>query len=182
MDVFPARRHGLASGLPCKAAPYLFRGSDGVRAVFRQLDGCAHAPACLRDGRRPASAAVRDVPDCTRAFRRDACKRNSAVRYRGLVHLPGRLSNGAVKIRRTGRSSGFYVACRGKKMPPDGTRKSEGPAKREFLCRRLGRPVLGGCPRAEAKQRAFPKREMPAPVRGRSLRIFYTEAEVYAHT
>lgn len=86
-----------------------------MRAVFRQLDGCAHAPACLRDGRRPASAAVRDVPDCTRAFRRDACKRNSAVRYRGLVHLPGRLSNGAVKIRRTGRSSGFYVACRGKK-------------------------------------------------------------------
>lgn len=115
MDVFPARQHGLASGLPCKAAPYLFRGSDGVCAVFRQLDGCAHAPACLRDGRRPASAAVRDVPDCTRAFRRDACKRNSAVRYRGLVHLPGRLSNGAVKIRRTGRSSGFYVACRGKK-------------------------------------------------------------------
>lgn len=182
MDVFPARQHGLASGLPCKAAPYLFRGSDGVCAVFRQLDGCAHAPACLRDGRRPASAAVRDVPDCTRAFRRDACKRNSAVRYRGLVHLPGRLSNGAVKIRRTGRSSGFYVACRGKKMPPDGTRKSEGPAEREFLCRRLGRPVLGGCPRAEAKQRAFPKREMPAPVRGRFLRIFYTEAEVCAHT
>lgn len=94
----------------------------------------------------------------------------------------GRLSNGAVKIRRTGRSSGFYVACRGEKMPPDGTRKSEGPAEREFLCRRLGRPVLGGCPRAEAKQRAFPKREMPVPVRGRSLRIFYTEAEVCAHT
>ena len=46
-----------------------------MRAVFRQLDGCAHAPACLRDGRRPASAAVRDVPDCTRAFRRDACKK-----------------------------------------------------------------------------------------------------------
>ena len=115
-----------------------------MRAVFRQLDGCAHAPACLRDGRRPASAAVRDVPDCTRAFRRDACKRNSAVRYRGLVHLPGRLSNGAVKIRRTGRSSGFYVACRGKKMPPDGTRKSEGPAEREFLCRRLGRLPAGG--------------------------------------
>ena len=88
MDVFPARQHGLASGLPCKAAPYLFRGSDGVRAVFRQLDGGAHAPACLRDGRRPASAAVRDVPNCTRAFRRDACKRNSAVIYRGLVHLP----------------------------------------------------------------------------------------------
>ena len=87
-----------------------------------------------------------------------------------------------MKIRRTGRSSGFYVACRGKKMPPDGTRKSEGPAERELLCRRLGRPVLGGCPRAEAKQRAFPKREMPVPVRGWFLRIFYTEAEVYAHT
>ena len=111
MEVFPARRHGLAPERPCRADACPFRVPGGVPAVFRQMDA---------------------------------------------------------------------RACRGKKTPPGDTRKSEGPAEREFLCRRLGRPVLGVRPRAEAKQRTFPKREMPPPVRGRSLRVFYTEAGVRA--
>ena len=100
---FPRGNTVLLPGSPAKL-PHTF---------FEDPMACAPYSVNLMGARTRRHASATDaVPhplpsDCTRAFRRDACKRNSAVRYRGLVHLPGRLSNGAVKIRRTGRSSGF---------------------------------------------------------------------------
>lgn len=63
---FPRGDTVLLPGSPAKLPHTFFEDPMACAPYSVNLMGARTRRACLRDGRRPASAAVRDVPDCTR--------------------------------------------------------------------------------------------------------------------